>query len=762
MSESLFLSSLNDMPKKFAQFSLLRRLYTLQFLPLFLLAVSLLIFSSCSDPQQGEEFSFERQPQGFRAAVEEGESGQVWVLRWEPPADIELLVAYHLWAVLADEEGEVAKFIDRQTGFENDLNPSSLPAGIKLWTLPVANATSDEISWEIPSSIKEEVDRSGLSTVRWLLWAEYSSGRMGNRISTRVYYRDVFPPEPVVATVETYVDSAQVRWRRPFDLSDHLNPSQSGIIYGYRLLLVARNNTLLSGVKFSPLSGFEKGDLLPNKTIIPLDGEPLTSEQITSWPARPDSVSLVLLDGERFDAEQYENNELGITIRGLQPLHEYVLRIIPYDSLGILRDLDDNPAEVRLVEFKTTDNSKPRFSGPFTIVRTSTPGLYSLSFNEALDAENKIVRYLFERVDRDTVENFSDTLRWAMEADELLKSGKVMTAPLDFLVPGVEISLSIRAVDASGYRSDPVDTVFSVPSTLSLVCPAGMVAVAGRKVGEDFCIERFEHRDTARFVTEVRWNEARQSCRDLSDGSWSVDLCSEEEWISVCKEGTERLWGVLNYQEELLPQQLLQECYVGSGDSTSSLSISKRSLRCTTGEGVRDLPGHYQEWVVGPLQDSLRIKGGSWMRAAGADQSTIQSLASCVSYSKGIWVRPKFVLRSTHDTLFVLGDSTRFSLNRKDSLLMRRVTDTLFWTPGDSVQPYAIYASSAATQPLGSDTLRHYPTKPGWVEAHSNGLDYRAVGKPLPAFFLGERKIDPGLLYQHRTVGFRCCAKPLP
>lgn len=736
------------------------------FLPLVRLGVRLsaavwmtVFFFGCSDTQQGEEFSFERQPQGFRAGVEgEGDSIK-WVLKWEPPADLELLLNYHLWAVLTDETGEVADFISRQTGFSSDLNVSTLPAGIRLWSLPADLSVTDEWSWEIPAVVHTEADRLKLSTVRWLLWAEYSRGTPGSRLSTRTYYRDVFPPEPVVAAVEPFADSARIIWKRPFDLSDHLNPSQSGLIYGYRLLFISRNGPFPGSVTFSPLKTVKNGDLYPHQSISPIEGKALTPSHHTDWPPRSDTVSLVVTDGNRYFPDAPDGNQIGIVVRGLSPLKEYTVRITPYDSLGVLRDLDDHLAEIRPVEFKTTDRTPPVLSGPLSLQATSLPGAYQISFEAATDVETTIARYIFERIDRDTSEGFADTLQWIVENEEMIKKGKMVSSLIDFIVPGLLVQLKVYAVDGSGHKSLPIDTVFSLQSAVALQCPSGMVPVAGGEL-PDFCMERFEHRQDGKFITEIRWEQAREACIALSDLSWTTDLCTEQEWVQACHEGTSRQWGVLTYDEETLPQFLLQECYLGTGDSTASSSVLNRSLRCTTGEGVRDLPGHFQEWVRGPETDSLRIKGGSWLKGNGIDQTTQQSLAACQAHSKGMWSRPRFALRGVHDTLFVLGDSVRYTLDRRDSLLMLRVTDTLLWQPGDSVQSYQIFAAPSGTQVLGVDTLRHYPHRSGWVDAHANGLDYRPVGAPLPAFFWGERTLYPGMLYQHRTVGFRCCALP--
>ena len=731
---------------------------------LLALAAALLLLVSCSEGDDGEEFDFERQPQGFRAEIDGPGDSLFLVLVWEPPANVEGLVAYHLWAVLAEETDEIAAFVSRQTGFRDDAEERGLPAGVRHWSVPADSADGSLVRWTIPSEVAETVSGLSLGAVRWLLWAEYSGSRTpGSRVSTRVYYRDVFPPEPVTAEATPFADSALIVWDRPFDLADNLNPNRSGKIFGYRVQFRAVTGDFVAKKpRFAVATGFDEDALLPNKSIDPPGGgAELTRDRIVDVDPTDEEYSIVLLDGRTWSGTSPDSNRLGIVVRNLRPNRDYLARITPYDSLGTLRDLDDNMMEVRDVRFTTTDASEPVFAPAFRLSATDAIGAWVLSWKPATDEESGIESYLFVRIDADTAEGRADTLRWSAKADTLEPVSGRLSLLLKNLVPGVEISLSATARDSSGHLSRPADTTFSLPPQTSLACPTGMVGVQGADSLPDFCMDRFEHREDGKFVTQVRWSEARAACRALSDGEWEFDLCGEAQWTRACAEGTSRSWGVLETDEDLLPRLLVQECGVGTGDSSASADVRQRSLSCATGAGVRDLPGHYQEWVVGPAADSMRIKGGSWMKPNGTDQTTALSLASCGARAAGTWNRPKFVLRDGHDTLFVFyGDSTRFSGPANDTAMRRLVSDTLVWNPADSVQAYAVYADSSSSELLGRDTLVHYPTREGWAEANANGLDYRKEGDPIPAFVYGTRLVSPGDLYQHRSVGFRCCALP--
>ena len=730
-------------------------------LPLALPALFAAALSGCSDDADGEEFSFERQPQGFKAETDGSGDSIHWVLVWETPSDPERLKAYHLWAILAEETEETAAFVSRQTGFSGDVDESRLPAGIRHWSVaPDSGATRER--WRIPDDAHAEARSLSLGAVRWLLWAEYSdSRRPGNRISTRVYYRDVFPPEPVTVEVTAFADSALLSWNRPFDLADNLEPNRSGRIFGYRLELSALTTDFAGRRPFFALrEGADSSALLVDRTIVSAgNGTPLDEGAVEKRAPTDEAVSVVVLDGKSWKGTSPDDERFVVSVRNLRPGQGYRARVTPFDSLGVTRDLDDNPMETRPADFVTTDSTKPVFNASPTLSPTDRIGTYLLGFRPATDRQTGIARYEFERVDADTLEGRADTVAWSVLVDTLELEGGRHYVALGNLVPGVVVSLGLAARDSSGHLSDRVDTVFSLPPKSALACPAGMVAVAGDGSSGDFCMERFEHRDGDRFVTQVRWDEAREACKALGDGSWEADLCSEAQWTRACTEGTERKWGLLAEDEEELARLLPLECGVGSGDSSLSLSASLRSLACTTGDGVRDLPGHFQEWVVGPETDSVRIKGGSWMRPNGSDQTTIQSLAMCSSRSKGLWKRPRFALKGNHDTLFVFfGDSVRYAVDPKDTVMKRRVSDTLLWSPGDSVQAFAVYASDSSTL-LGADTLQHFPTRAGWVEANANGLVYRAEGGPRAAFVYGERNVFPGAMYQHRSVGFRCCAR---
>ncbi len=728
-----------------------------------LAAALLLLLVSCSDGDDGEEFDFERQPQGFRAETDGPDDSLFLVLAWEPPANVEGLVAYHLWAVLAEETGEIAGFVSRQTGFRDDAQERNLPAGVRHWSVPADSADGSVVRWTIPPDVAETVSSLSLGAVRWLLWAEYSGSKTpGSRVSTRVYYRDVFPPEPVSAEATPFADSVLVEWDRPFDLADNLEPNRPGRIFGYRVRFsVLTGDFVAKKPRFAVSRGFGDDALLLNKSLDPLGGVELTKERIVDAPPTDEEYSFVLLDGKTWSGTSPDSNRLGFVARNLKPNQDYLVRIVPYDSLGVLRDLEDNMAEVRDLRFSTTDASEPAFAPAFRLVATDAVGAWILSWKPASDAESGIESYLFVRIDADTAEGRADTLKWSAKADTLEPVSGRLAQLLKNLVPGVEVSVSVAARDSSGHLSRPADTTFSLPPQTSLACPAGTVGVQGADSLPDFCMDRFEHREDGKFVVQVRWSEARAACQGLSDGEWTFDLCSEAQWTRACTEGTGRNWGVLETDEELLPRLLVRECGVGTGDPDASADVSLRSLSCATGAGARDLPGHYQEWVVGPAADSMRIKGGSWMRPNGADQTTALSLASCGARASGIWSRPKFVLRDGHDTLFVFyGDSTRFSVPANDTAMRRRVSDTLVWNPADSVQAYAVYADSSSSELLGRDTLVHYPTREGWAEANANGLDYRKEGSPVPAFVYGTRQVSPGDLYQHRSVGFRCCALP--
>ncbi|HLP40762.1 MAG TPA: SUMF1/EgtB/PvdO family nonheme iron enzyme, partial [Fibrobacteria bacterium] len=261
-----------------------------------------------------------------------------------------------------------------------------------------------------------------------------------------------------------------------------------------------------------------------------------------------------------------------------------------------------------------------------------------------------------------------------------------------FLPPGKEYLLRLTAMDTSNYVSHE-DTLRVATRAIrftgadsSLACPPGFIpiprarftlgdlnAVRQKPSNEQgkavtmaaFCIEPYEHRDSAgRFVTKVTWEEAQATCEAISKDHGTA-LCTEAEWERAC-EGFDisnpHLHGI---QRELDPSILQTRCNQGSGDVAMAMSLELRNPVCLTNEGVHDMTGNLSEWVRDVYFDSAYrymgdtlghddvakapvgrpngVRGGNFLAPTRlTSQATLLAHARCNNRDFAMQVRPVF------------------------------------------------------------------------------------------------------------------------
>lgn len=273
-------------------------------------------------------------------------------------------------------------------------------------------------------------------------------------------------------------------------------------------------------------------------------------------------------------------------------------------------------------------------------------------------------------------------------------------------------------------------------------------------------MEKFEHRnDSGEFVVNVRHSEAVAACEAVSASGFKVSLCNERDWELVCLSGGSLSYGVLNELSVDASSFLFGYCNVGTNDSISAADISKRNPRCVNPDGIRDLPGQYQEWVIGKSEDtSAVVKGSSFKIYNGLDR---ESLAYCTNRSFPYFTRPAYSTDTIFlyregtkvDTLFQ-ADTSRTPYEKKPYLTMKDFKDTLQFfdvldSNGNSIgTDYALYSEYRK----GGDA---------WLDTLANGLKY--VPSEIKVVFLTGEMVPYRLaafFYKSTTIGFRCCAYP--
>ena len=325
----------------------------------------------------------------------------------------------------------------------------------------------------------------------------------------------------------------------------------------------------------------------------------------------------------------------------------------------------------------------------------------------------------------------SDTIRW--------------------VAPGDTLVLRIRSIDKSKYYSVAlVDSIFVSPGALadSLNCPEGFVAVSTSDTNS-FCMEQFEHRDAdGKFMTNVLHSEAVAACSEVSASGFEVALCNERDWELVCLSGGSLSYGVLEETD------LFNDCNVSTNDSAKAADISKRSPYCMNPMGVRDLPGQYQEWVMGRSEDTVAVlKGASYKVYEGIDH---ESIAFCTNRAFPYYTRPAY----TQDTVYLYREGTKVdTVYAADTsrTLYQKLTKKDF---KDTLQFYDVLDANGKV--VGTDYSLYSEYKKGgkdWLKSLANGLTYKPSRKEA-VFLTGEKTYyrEVASFYKSSTIGFRCCA----
>lgn len=758
---------------------------------------------ACSDEEEGTEFLFDREIMEMsvlRSCADEGDSSACYRIRYHYPIEREHYSGLVVWLdtfVVDDTSKAVSsKQIDKATQF------IEYPKG----------TSSYYDTLDLTDLVQEYIGK--YDSLQVALFCKYSDDKdPGSVQRVFLHFGDDLPPSRVTIFDSVWTNGALFEWFRPTDQVDFYKPAElSGEIVGYNVVIYsADKNEDLRNLKviLTTADGVDStgSKFYRRHSRIRANADSVWFDSVSHTDKDKNYLRLSIIDGKGFDADVDSLNRFRMVIRGLQSKSEYTIGLSAWDAAGNSSGTEGLSTVETNQLFITTDSVAPVMPTRIFILEDSLfPGKARLDSNNRLRifwsmsvdpyevkhpiksdsivlipdtclftlCYDTVQTYIIERYsaldknwkiyDDTTLAAGRFSKRYALDGDTMVASatGIFVTDTIRWVSPGDTIVFRIRSKDKSGYYSAAlVDTVYVSPGALAseLECPEGFVPVSVSDSSK-FCMEKFEHRnDSGEFVVNVRHSEAVAACEAVSASGFKVSLCNERDWELVCLSGGSLSYGVLNELSVDASSFLFGYCNVGTNDSISAADISKRNPRCVNPDGIRDLPGQYQEWVIGKSEDtSAVVKGSSFKIYNGLDR---ESLAYCTNRSFPYFTRPAYSTDTIFlyregtkvDTLFQ-ADTSRTPYEKKPYLTMKDFKDTLQFfdvqdSNGNSIgTDYALYSEYRK----GGDA---------WLDTLANGLKY--VPSEIKVVFLTGEKVPYRLaasFYKSTTIGFRCCAYP--
>lgn len=752
-----------------------------------------LLLWNCSGERGNDNFALEREISSLRVEIEGGEL----VLNWDEPlamlSEPDNFQGYTLWAVL-DEEAEQG-FIEAGIPSSSDFtsyNENSYSQNILKFDL---NLGQDDLpTWAIPDSLLDRARNDNKTTVVFLIWADFGSDFRASRTSARVFLKDVFPADKVDMTVDFGPDYVKVRWVRPADVVSRVPSVEDGKIFGYNLALSyvegagtsfsLDNTQLLDDSTFIP----SEASILPNQVILtenqqtPLVNVDSTFKDTSNTGANRGTLNYAILDGGKLGQA---DSVFELYFSGLEYETSYTLTALSFDSLGNTFDLQSEAfVSPSVLTFKTTDSVAPVFNSNEILVPVESDPSRKVIYWEKATDDSGIEAYSILKIDSSARGLDSNIFEFIPSrlADTLIEFGSLeldmFYDTLNYFIPGSVVRLELRARDSSGFASLANIVLDTIAYTRPELCPdSTMIALSN--LDEVFCIDPLERRvdqesNPGAFVNNVTGAVAQDFCQQLgsvtnSSGDWTYDLCSETQWVSACQgnaASAELNFGLIENGSASVAEGLLfTECNVGTLDSLGAKSdaFNTRSRKCVTEDGVYDLSGQYQEWVL--RTSGYGLKGASWASGEGILNSNISNMARCKATNIPVRVVPSYVDTSTK--LLRLNDGT--ILLETDSLLLdtlisARVRDTLDESYYDD-QVILFEISNQGTVlvsefPVDYNEYRRDSTT--FTEVYFNGLEAKIVERVQTVYITGTKTQSAADFHKDESISFRCCATLAP
>jgi hypothetical protein len=704
-------------------------------LPISLFLLACVLLFTCSDDNGNPTYPIERNVSNVHIAKR---CANCYLLRWQHPYEKKDLQSYYVW-------------IDTNVVNDSIQQPSQSQVDRADVIIPYSNRGTGD-SLDLTDLIGGFLERDSLYIA---IWAKYGGSDQGMIQHYYIHFGDDVAPLMGDFSDSVSANRIWISWIRPTDQRDFYFPDViNGPIAGYNItikaLLASENirdaNVFAtlgnSAIESSQIKRFQSFEKEGRSTI--LRNIPGNS---------PNYLALAIADTKGYSIDDTLNNNWQLEIFGLRPKRSYEVSITAWDSSG-----NSSGIVSRVIE--TTDNIAPLIANKFWFNLDTNDMLPRLDSNRLVLTWPRSVDPLIEGapIQLDSVLNIPEGCLPGICYQEVKSylieqwNGKdwetatgtsgsydsirdFVSDTLRFVSPGEEITLRIRAVDSSGHYSRAWISNFKVSmgELWQTQCPENFMPVKKDNT-TSFCMEKFQHFNGNEFEKNVLYIEAKRACDALNGEpgfeNFTVGLCTEPEWYAACNSRGSS-YGVIE-ETDFQPNNFLsRHCGTLTGKSIPANFVSERDRLCVSPDGIRDLPGQLQEWVIGQSDSGevAVLKGTSYAEFKGA---TIAEIAQC----KNVSTPTRKMIRYNDDTTKTLRDSTIFIYSLKDS----------------------------AENYLGQDIVRktEYNNRGGdrWLNVRWQGLKYeRLEGEEgeKQVLILGEETVV-NEFFLDPTVGFRCCA----
>lgn len=766
----------------------------------FILLEFLLLLASCSKDKEGVEYFFDREILDIsvlRECAKTSENGDhCYQLRFRFPIETNELKCFHLWldTTVIDDSSKAVSSGALKNSIVIEYN---------------SNSTSDFDTIDLTSLLADYLDRDSLQVA---IWPEYidkdSDVKKGSLQRLYIHFGDDLPPSRVTLQDSVWASGAVFDWARPTDQTDFYAPNNlSGPIVGYNIVVYAQDKN--EDIRDLKVKVFYDSKVDSTGTLFYKRHSRIRAVADSIWIDETSKSSdvknylrLAILDGNGFDFENPDINRYRLLLEGLKAESRYTIGISSWDSSGNSSGTEGLTTVENNQLFITTDKIAPLMptsilSLPDTLndgfTRLDSNNRVRLFWSKSVDPIKEghgivvgpsleipancseifcyrpVARYIIERWSNNSWEKLSYaggdvSSRYIKHYDPkgdtmgVSAVGHFVTDTIRWVLPNDTLIIRIRSVDSSGYYSVAlIDTLFIAPNTVADInCPVGFIPIKTSDT-TSLCIESLEHQnEEGEFVRNVLHAEAMAACSAIDAPGFSVSLCNERDWELVCLSGGSSTYGVIEDGDVSATEYLFSYCNVGTNDSVSAKSPTLRNAKCANRYGVRDLPGQYQEWVLGRSPDTLQvIKGSSFQLFEGIDRETA---AMCTNRYFPYYTRRAY----TKDTVYLYVNGTTV-----DTTLVKDTTKTLYATLvqknfTDTLQFFNVINPKTLVT-IGEDYALLSEYKKGgaaWLEKLAAGLIYEESRKEAVFLLKTTPYRAAGAFYKNNSIGFRCCAYP--
>ena len=762
--------------------------------------IGLFLLASCADDDEGVEYFFDREILDMSVlrecapGVEDG--SYCYQLRFRYPIETKDLKGIHLWL---------------DTTVIDDTSKAVSSAALEKSILIEYNdkKADDFDTIDLTALLADYLDRDSLQVA---LWPEYTDKdkdeKKGSLQRLHIHFGDDSPPSRVNLQDSVWSTGALFDWARPTDQIDFYDPNNiSGPIVGYNIVIYAENKEEdLRNLKIKVLQNTKvdsTGSSLYNKHArIRAIKDSIWVDETSQSDNVKNYMRIVVLDGKGFDFDLVDANRFRLIIEGLQPESRYTIGITAYDSSGNDSGNDGSETVDNNQLFITTDKIAPLMPEMIFTVRDTLNSSFTRldsnnrvliywsnsvdpveeSHNISVDSVLKIPsscseyfcyravsKYIIERYNGNSWDllayaggeastRYTKKYEWKGDSMAVSAIGKFVSDTIRWVLPMDTLILRIRSVDSSGYYSKAlIDTLYIAPHQVAdLECPPGFVAVESSDTTR-FCMESIEHRDeNGEFYSNVLHSEAMEICNAMSLPGFNVSLCHESDWQKACLSGGSSTYGVIEDGDVASSEYLFSYCNVGTNDSLFAKSFVNRNAKCANRFGIRDLPGQYQEWVLGRSSDTLQVlKGSSFQQFEGLDR---EMAAMCTNRFFPYYTRMGY----TQDTIYLYVNGTTV-----DTTLTADTTKTLYAILTqkdfkDTLQFFDV-KNPETLEVIGEDYALLSEYKKGdslWLENLAQGLIYEPSRKEVVFLLKPTSYRAAAAFYKDNSISFRCCAYP--